>query len=210
MFGGLLYSSAITIPARDAASMGAIWRLTILSHLPIIQNCALIWKMAGRFVGHAIKRRILGGIENMAKKTKSLPALKAKAWKLLSECIRREAADESGMVRCYTSGQLFHWKEIQAGHAIPGRTGAVLFDEEIIRPQSYRENVALRGNYPVFTAKLIREKAFAHDESSQIPPLVAAMDWWESKLLSAKQIKKWSRPELEELIEGYKERLARL
>ena len=143
------------------------------------------------------------------KKPPTLAALKRKAWELLSQCIRREAADENGMVTCYTSGTVAHWKEMQAGHAIGGRTGAVLFDEEIIRPQSYRENVALRGNYPVFTTKLIREKAQALIASGTLQSFSTddAMDWWEGKLRDSRQVRKWSRSELEALIESYRERL---
>ena len=142
------------------------------------------------------------------KRAPTLAKLKLKAWKLLSEVIRREAADSNGMVRCYTSGVVVHWKEIQAGHAIGGRTGAVLLDEEIIRPQSYRENVALRGNYPVFTTKLIREKAAAYQGLNPSFALREAMEWWEGKLISAKQVRKWDRVDLEAKIEGYKARLA--
>mgnify|MGYP001579720978 CR=1 FL=1 len=138
------------------------------------------------------------------KKLPTLAALKRKAWNFLSQCIRREAADENGMVTCYTSGTVAHWKEMQAGHAIGGRTGAVLFDEEIIRPQSYRENVALRGNYPVFTTKLIKEYANEIAEGD----LGEAMRWWEGKLRDSRQVRKWSRSELEALISSYKARLS--
>ena len=113
------------------------------------------------------------------------------------------------MVRCYTCGAVHHWKEIQAGHAIGGRTGAVLLDEEIIRPQDRRCNIMLRGNYAEFALRLVREKEILWTPSHRAP-LSDAMDWWEAKLFSAKQIKKWTRQELEDKISGYRERLARL
>ena len=128
-------------------------------------------------------------------KGKSLSWLKKRAWKLLSEIIRREAADSTGHLTCYTSGVRLHWKDAQAGHAIGGRHGAVLFDEEIIRPQSVRENVMLRGNYPVFVAKLIE---------------LHGLDWWKSKLIESHQTVKWNRSDLISRIEDYSKRLEAL
>jgi hypothetical protein len=101
---------------------------------------------------------------------------------------------------------------IQAGHAIGGRAGAVLLDEELIRPQDYHCNVGLRGNYPVFVTKLIREKAREIGASSEIgtppaEPIAAAMEWWEGKLAASRQVRKWNRQDLEEKIESYKARL---
>ena len=130
------------------------------------------------------------------KKAPTLAGLKKKAWKLLSEVIRREAANPDGTVQCYTCWNNWHWKQhIQAGHAIPGRNGAVLLDEDVIRPQCVQCNIWMRGNYPFFTTRLIKEKG---------------MEWWESKLLSAKQVKKWTRGELEAKCEEYRTRLAAL
>lgn len=119
--------------------------------------------------------------------------LKEKAWKILSEFIRRSHADSNGFCRCYTCGKVLDWKkDAQAGHAIGGRRGMVLLDPEIIRPQCVGCNVFGRGNYPVFTTKLIKEKG---------------MDWWEKKLEQSRQVRKWTRSELEEFIETYKEKL---
>ena len=131
----------------------------------------------------------------MKRKPPTLAKLKKIAWKLLSECIRREAADGSGYVQCYTCTWVGHWSASQAGHAIGGRTGAVLFEEDIIRPQCYRCNVPLHGNYGVFAARLIAENG---------------ENWYSKKLFDSRQIKKWSRVELLSLIEEYKARLAAL
>jgi NinG protein len=128
-------------------------------------------------------------------KAPTLAKLKKRAWALLSELVRRGNAKEGGYESCYTCGAVKQWTELHAGHGIGGRTGSVLFDEELIRPQCPGCNIFRHGQYGIFAAKLIKEHG---------------MDWWEQKLASAKQIKKWTRPELEELIESYKERLARL
>lgn len=84
---------------------------------------------------------------------------------------------------------------MQAGHAIGGRHNAVLFDEEIIKPQCVRCNIFLRGNYQVFITKLIQEHG---------------LEWWEKKLEGSRQIVKMTRGDLEQLIESYRERLSLL
>jgi hypothetical protein len=126
------------------------------------------------------------------KKSASVRGLKAKCWALFSEYVRRKHADSNGYARCYTSGVSAPWKELQCGHAIGGRHNAVLFDEEICRPQTVAENVFRRGNYPVFTAKLIRENG---------------LEWFEQKLVAARRAVKYTRSDLEALITEYKTKL---
>ena len=128
----------------------------------------------------------------------SLAKLKKTAWGLLSECVRREASEyyDSDYLGCYTCGAVKLWNDgMQAGHAIGGRDGAVLLDEEIIRPQCVRCNIMLHGNYGIFATKLIIENG---------------MDWWEKKLSDSRQVRKWNRGELEAKCEEYKARLARI
>jgi hypothetical protein len=47
---------------------------------------------------------------------------------------------------------------------------AVLFDEEIVKPQCVACNIFLRGNYTIFTTKLIKQHG---------------MQWWENKLINS-------------------------
>lgn len=130
------------------------------------------------------------------KKKPSLKSLKARAWKLFSEYIRRRHADEGGTVECYTCQALLHWKyDAQAGHAIGGRRNAVLFDDEICRPQCYRCNCAMGGRYEIFAAKLIREKG---------------LEWFEKKLEGARRIVKLTRSDFEDLIQQFKRKLENL
>ncbi len=129
------------------------------------------------------------------KKTKSLRQLKDKCWSVFSEYIRRRGADSGGTEYCYTCEKPLHWKNLQCGHAIGGRHNAVLFDADICRPQCARCNVFLRGNYPIFTTKLIKEKG---------------MEWWEAKLAGARQLVKLTRVDIEELIQTYKAKLESL
>lgn len=127
------------------------------------------------------------------KKIKSLRTLKEKCNRVFSEYIRRKGADEGGTERCYTCEGLAHWKELQCGHGIPGRHNAVLFDEEICRPQCPRCNVFMGGRYHIFTTKLIKENG---------------MEWWEKKLEGARRIVKYTRTDIEQLIETFKAKLA--
>ena len=76
-----------------------------------------------------------------------------------------------------------------------GRHNAVLFDASICRPQCVRCNVFLRGNYPIFTARLIRENG---------------LSWFEQKLSDARQVVKYTRSDLEDLIEDFKKKIAEL
>lgn len=62
-----------------------------------------------------------------------------------------------GMTACYTCGAWKHYKELQAGHGIPGRNNAVLFMEEVVRPQCSGCNIWGRGKLNIFTLKLIKE-----------------------------------------------------
>jgi hypothetical protein len=128
-------------------------------------------------------------------KKPTLRSLKERCWKVFSEYVRRKDADEGGTERCYTCGTPFHWKELHAGHAIPGRHNAVLFDEDIVKPQCPRDNIFGGGMYHIFATNLIKEHG---------------LDWWEAKLAGSKQTVKWTRIDLEEKINFYKDKLRNL
>ena len=132
-------------------------------------------------------------LNNLFMPKRTVSSLKKKAWEAFSLYYRQSQADHSGLVICYTCKHAHHWKSIQSGHAIGGRHGGVLFDEEIIRPQCYSCNVGRRGNYQVFITNLINENG---------------LDWWNKKLESSRQVKKWVRSELEELIQTYQAKLS--
>jgi hypothetical protein len=120
---------------------------------------------------------------------------KQKVWEVFSKCIRLKYSDKDGYVICYTCGKKMRWQDSQCGHAVGGRTNAVLFDEEIVRIQCPRCNIFLRGNYTIFTTRLIKEKG---------------MKWWENKLLNSKKVKKYSQSELRELYEHYSKEVEKL
>jgi Bacteriophage Lambda NinG protein len=129
-------------------------------------------------------------------KKKSLAQLKKIAWSKLSLLVRLDGASEHGSCWCYTCGERAYWREMQAGHAIGGRHMAVLFDEEIIRPQCVGCNIMKRGNYPVFATRLIREHGAAR-----------GLAWFEGKIADSRIVRKVSSVEMQEKIDSYDERL---
>lgn len=129
------------------------------------------------------------------KKSKASPIkkLKDKAWSLCSTYIRLLYSDVQGFVQCYTCGCTKPYKQMQAGHGFPGRGKAVLFMEDVIKPQCMGCNIFQGGKLDVFTYKLRKEygvKKFdilyhlAHSNAGQ-----------------------WKTWELEEIIEMYKQKL---
>jgi hypothetical protein len=130
----------------------------------------------------------------LAKKI-TLRGLKAKAWKVFSEYIRRRDADEGGTCRCVTCRAPIFWKEAHAGHFVPGRTNAVLFHPDITNAQCIRCNIFLGGNYAAYTLYMLdrfgREKV-------------------EEFLALKHKAVKLTRSDLEEIIEKYKQKLEEL
>lgn len=133
------------------------------------------------------------------KKKPSKTTLKNKAWKLFSQWVRAKHADNDGWCECITCGDRYPKNEIQAGHAIGGRNNSVLFnvwldgeEVEIVFPQCVRCNVFLRGNYPVYTTKMIR---------------MYGLEKWERCLAESNKPKKISIHDYEEMIEDLKLKL---
>jgi hypothetical protein len=124
-----------------------------------------------------------------------LKTLKNRAWKLMSEWVRRRDADEGGTTRCVTCRAPIFWKEAQAGHFVGGRTNAVLFHPDLVHVQCVACNVFRGGNYAAYTLFMLdlygREKV--------------------EEFLSLKhKTVKLTRTDLEEIIEKYKTKLKEL
>ena len=70
-------------------------------------------------------------------------------WPVFSRYIRtRDCLATTGTVthgKCVTCGRTLAFKKLQAGHFIPGRTDAMLFDEDQVHAQCYRCNCKLQG-----------------------------------------------------------------
>jgi hypothetical protein len=105
-----------------------------------------------------LKRKVgLKATKGLSKVRKStLGNAKRKAWSAFSLYIRTKDSMDGKNV-CYTCGSVVDIKKMNAGHGIGGRNNAVLFDERICKPQCVGCNIWGRGNYQVFTRKLIAE-----------------------------------------------------
>ena len=99
----------------------------------------------------------MGAKKRKPRKTKSdwtITDWEAWLWKIFSQYIRlRDCIKTLGAVdrgKCVTCGRIYPFKKLQAGHFVPGRTRAVLFDERCVHAQCYRCNVVLEGNWPPY------------------------------------------------------------
>lgn len=115
--------------------------------------------------------------------------LKKRAWKEFSIFIRTRGADAEGMQHCYTCDVRKFWRQLEAGHLVPGRGNAVLFSEIGVNPQCRKCNGYLRGNIIVYYPKMVK----AHGQEV-VDTLIAAKD----------TTHKWEATELLDLFQKYK------
>lgn len=85
---------------------------------------------------------------------KNISKLKAKLDSLHSLYIRQRNADKNGMVKCFTSSVIMHWKEAHCGHFVSRRYLAVRWDDINCQVQSVAENIYNQGNAPVFYKRI--------------------------------------------------------
>jgi len=128
----------------------------------------------------------------MAKKSLTITQLKKRTWKIFSLYIRLKDADALGYNYCYTCGVRLPYKELEAGHGIGTRTNAILFDEELVKPQCRQCNIYKYGNYDVFHLKLIEKHG---------------LGWFKTKLKLRDQSKQFMAEELNKLYDYYNEKV---
>ena len=133
------------------------------------------------------------------KKAQSISKLKKAAWAIFSEYIRKrdclETTGCSSFGLCITCGKRLHFKLLQAGHFILGRHNANLFSERGVHAQCYNCNINLKGNTLEYRRKIIEMYGEGADLELEE---------------EARQIKKFTIPELEELKKELKEKVKRL
>lgn len=95
-------------------------------------------------------------------KSKTVSGAKKKAWEWFSKYIRlRDAIKTTGTkttLHCFTCGKPYPAFGVgcaQAGHFIPGRTNAVLIDEQGVHGQCYNCNQNLNGNWVEYERKML-------------------------------------------------------
>ena len=85
---------------------------------------------------------------------KTVSKLKKELDKWFSLYIRLREANEYGMVQCFTSGRVYHYKKIHAGHFMSRRHLATRWCETNVQPQSAADNLFGRGEQFKFSIHL--------------------------------------------------------
>jgi len=127
-------------------------------------------------------------MRKLTKKEKSIKSIKRLAWKVLSEYIRRR---DKGV--CTTCGKVAPWKEMDCGHYLRNTErnaelggNALWYDERNFGCQCFRCNRMQSGEGAIFAVKL---KARGID-------IAKLYQLW-------RKPKKWTREEIEKVIEYY-------
>ena len=76
---------------------------------------------------------------------KTISKLKKELDKWFSLYIRLRDANEYGMVQCFTSGSIYHYKKIHAGHFMSRRHLSTRWCETNVQPQSAADNLFGQG-----------------------------------------------------------------
>jgi hypothetical protein len=120
---------------------------------------------------------------------KTISKLKKELDTWFSLYIRLKYSNEYGMVQCYTSGRVYHYKQIHAGHFMSRRHLSTRWDEKNVKPQSAADNLFGQGEQYKFGMLLDSEYGEGTAEELQI---------------IARQSFKMSRVDYEEKISYYK------
>ena len=120
---------------------------------------------------------------------KSISKLKKDLDKWFSLYIRLRDATEEGLVQCFTSGRVYHYKKIHAGHFMSRRHLATRWCEVNVQPQSAKDNLYSQGEQYKFGLNLDAKYGGGTAEELQY---------------KARTILKLSRIEYEEKISYYK------
>jgi len=82
------------------------------------------------------------------------PQLKKILIDMFSIWIRSRYADEQGLVKCFTCGQIDYWEEMDCGHYERSNNYGTKWDEENCQVQCERCNIFLSGYYERFAENL--------------------------------------------------------
>lgn len=122
----------------------------------------------------------------------SVSSKKKTADKLFSEIIRRSCADTEGYVSCVTCKVSIHWTEADAGHYESRRHNNTRYDERNVWPQCRTCNRFEEGRKYEFGKFLVEQfgEGIIHELRE-----------------AAHQIKRFTEPELQELINRFRKEL---
>jgi hypothetical protein len=125
------------------------------------------------------------------RKPKTVAKLKQEAATLLQKLVRMKYADDFGMCQCVTCNKVQHWKEMDGGHWI-SRSSAHLLTEENIHPQCKGCNRFMSGCHEQYTLFMID---------------TYGMDTVREMASTKRQVMKYARIDLEDMIADYKKRI---
>ena len=126
---------------------------------------------------------------------KTISKLKKELDKWFSLYIRLRDASDEGLVQCFTSERVYHYKSIHAGHFMSRRCLSTRWCEINVQPQSAKDNLFGQGEQYKFALRLDNKYGEGTAEELQY---------------KARQIQKFSRVDYEEKISYYKEAVKNL
>ena len=85
---------------------------------------------------------------------KTISKLKKELDKWFSLYIRLRDANEYGMVQCFTSGRVYHYKNIHAGHFMSRKHLSTRWCDTNVQPQSAADNLFGQGEQYKFAINL--------------------------------------------------------
>jgi phosphoketolase len=122
-------------------------------------------------------------------KTDTIPKLTAKAQKVFNKYVR-ERDSENGYFTCISCGKTLPIEQMNAGHYIPQKNSSLLrFNEYNVHGECISDNGFNEFHLINYRKNLINKIG------------QEMVDWLEE---NQRTIKKWTRSELEEIIEKYK------
>lgn len=126
---------------------------------------------------------------------KTISKLKKELDKWFSLYIRLRDATDEGLVQCFTSGRVYHYKEIHAGHFISRRCLATRWCEINVQPQSAKDNLFGQGEQYRFGLNL--DAKYGEGTAEELE-------------LKSRQTVKLSRVDYEDKISYYKDAVKNL
>ena len=126
---------------------------------------------------------------------KSISKLKKELDKWFSLFIRLRDATDEGMVQCFTSGRVYHYKSIHAGHFMSRRHLSTRWCEINVQPQSAADNLFGQGEQYRFGLYL--DGKFGEGTAEELQ-------------FKARQTVKFTRVDYEEKISYYKDVVKKL
>jgi len=126
---------------------------------------------------------------------KTISKLKKELDKWFSLYIRLRDATDEGLVQCFTSGRVYHYKNIHAGHFMSRKHLSTRWCDTNVQPQSAADNLFGQGEQYKFSIAL--DSKYGEGTAEELE-------------LKARTIMKVSRIDYEEKISYYKEAVDKL